>query len=84
MILKTLTHDRGTSDCWNYYSGVQTASVFYNEEANMTCVAISGASFEGEVVVSITGPAYLCTDSGQTIEKVGLIRSKAYDKKLES
>lgn len=82
MILKTLTHDRGTLDCWNYYSGVRNASVFFNEELNMTCVAITGNCFEGEVIVRITGPTYLCTDNGQTIEKLHPFRKEDNYKNL--
>lgn len=83
MILKTLTHDRGNSDCWNYYSGIQNASVFFKDD-KIKCIAISGPDFEGEVVLELTGPAYLCDDLGQTIEKVGLRRYNQNYKKLES
>lgn len=83
MILKTLTYDRGTYGCWNYYTGIQNASVFYNEDAKMMCVAISGKEFEGEVVIGLTGPAYLCDDRGQTIEKIGKFNNDYQGKKLK-
>lgn len=83
MILKTLTHDRGSSDCWNYYSGVSNASVFYNEKLKMPCIAISGDNIEGEIIVGISGPAYLCTDNGQTIEKIGRVRNAIDNKTFE-
>ena len=40
MILKTLTHDRGSSDCWNYYDNIESASVYFDEDAQMSCVAV--------------------------------------------
>lgn len=30
MILKTLTHDHGSSDVWNYYDNITAASVYYD------------------------------------------------------
>lgn len=83
MILKTLTHDRGNSDCWNYYSGIRNASVFFNEELGMPCIAISGDKIDGEITVGLTGVAYLCTDNGQTIEKIGKARIESRHKKFE-
>jgi len=83
MILKTLTHDRGNSDCWNYYSGVRYASVFYNEESDIPCIAIRGDDIDGEIIVGLTGPSYLCTDNGQTIEKIGQVRPDDGVKKFE-
>lgn len=75
MILKTLTYDRGSAECWNYYSGIKNVSVFFKDESTK-CIAISGNDFDDEVVLEISGPAYLCDDLGQTIEKVGVRRSE--------
>lgn len=71
MILKTLTHDRGESDCWNYYSGVDSASVFYNTDTKTQCVAIRFKDAKDEVILSLTAEAYLCNDRGETIERLG-------------
>lgn len=70
MILKTLTHDRGNSDCWNYYDNIERASVFFDDGSKMTCVAIRFKGTDLGVVVGLNNVAYLCNDKGQTIEKL--------------
>ena len=70
MILKTLTHDRGNSDCWNFYDNIISASVYYNEDIEECCVAVSFADEDGEIVLAVPDVAYLCNDKGETIEKL--------------
>ena len=70
MILKTLTHDRGNSDCWNYYDNIESASVFYDEKSERACVAIMPKDGDFEIVLALNDVAYLCNDQGQTIEKL--------------
>lgn len=70
MILKTLTHDRGNSDCWNYYDNIKSASVFFDEGSQMSCVAVRFKGTDADVVLGLTDVAYLCNDKGQTIEKL--------------
>lgn len=70
MILKTLTHDRGNSDCWNYYDNIESASVFYDEGSQMSCIAVRFKGSDSDVILGITDTAYLCNDKGQTIEKL--------------
>lgn len=70
MILKTLTHDRGNSDCWNYYDNIESASVFYDENAKESCVAVRFCDADADVVIALQDVAYLCNDRGQTIEKL--------------
>lgn len=70
MILKTLTHDRGNSDCWNYYDNIESASSFYDEGAKMACVAINFKGSDAEVILALSDVAYLCNDEGQTIERL--------------
>lgn len=70
MILKTLTHDRGSSDCWNWYDNIESASAYYNEELGATCVELKFRDASDSITVAICEPAYLCNDDGQTIEKL--------------
>lgn len=70
MILKTLTHDRSSGDCWNFYDKIKSASVFYNEESDMSCIAIKFENSDAEICIGLTDVAYLCNDVGQTIEKL--------------
>ena len=70
MILKTLTHDRGSSDCWNYYDNIESASVFFDEGSQLSCIAVHFKGTDSEVVLGLTDTAYLCNDKGQTIEKL--------------
>lgn len=70
MILKTLTHDRSSSDCWNYYDNIESASVFFDEGSQMSCIAVRFKGEDSEVVLGLTDTAYLCNDKGQTIEKL--------------
>lgn len=70
MILKTLTHDRGDSDCWNYYDNILNASVFFDEASKMSCISISFKEPNANIVLALTDVAYLCNDKGQTIEKL--------------
>lgn len=71
MILKTLTHDRGESDCWNYYADVESASVYYNADTDSQCVAVRFRGGKDGVIFSLTDVAYLCNDRGETIERLG-------------
>lgn len=70
MILKTLTHDRGNSDVWNWYDGVTSASVYYDESANCSVIAVRFKDADDDVVIELTDVAYLCNDEGSTIEKL--------------
>lgn len=70
MILKTLTHDRGSSDCWNYYDNIESASVYFDEGVQMSCVAVRFKGADSDVVLALNEVAYLCNDMGQTIEKL--------------
>lgn len=70
MILKTLTHDRGSSDCWNYYDNIESASVFFNEGAKLSCIAVRFKGADSDVMIGLSDIAYLCNDRGQTIEKL--------------
>lgn len=80
MILKTLTHDRGSGDCWNFYDNIESASVFYNESAKMSCIAIKQRDLDSEICIGLNDIAYLCNDSGQTIEKLKpALSSQDYD-----
>lgn len=70
MILKTFTHDRGDSGCWNFYDNIESASCYYNANTEHFCVDVM---FRGSIVkttIELTEPAYLCNDKGQTIEKL--------------
>lgn len=70
MILKTLTHDRGQSDCWNWYDNIESASAYFDESADEACIALRFKDSSEEIVIAITDIAYLCNDHGQTIEKL--------------
>lgn len=70
MILKTLTHDRGNSDVWNWYDGVVSASAYYDEKTGSAVVAVRFKGAEADVIIAITDEAYLCNDEGQTIERL--------------
>lgn len=70
MILKTLTHDRGSSDCWNFYDRIESASVFYDAASDMSCIAVKFEGSDSEVCIGLSDVAYLCNDSGGTIEKL--------------
>lgn len=65
-----LTHDRGSSDCWNYYDNIESASVYFDEDAQMSCVAVRFKGADSDVVLGLSEVAYLCNDRGQTIEKL--------------
>ena len=70
MILKTLTHDHGISDVWNFYDNISSASVYYDENAEEVVVSMSSDDYEGSIVLAITDVAYLLNDKGQTIERI--------------
>lgn len=70
MILKTLTHDRGSSDCWNYHDNIESASIYFDEGTQMSCVAVHFKGADSDVVLALSDVAYLCNDRGQTIEKL--------------
>lgn len=70
MILKTLTHDHGESDCWNWYDNIESASAYFDEGADMACVSIKFKGSDPAIVIGLKDAAYLCNDQGQTIEKL--------------
>ena len=70
MILKTLTHDHGNSDVWNWYDNVESASNYYDEQIGDSVIAIRFKGCESEIVLALTDVAYLCNDEGATIEKL--------------
>lgn len=70
MILKTLTHDHGESDVWNYYDNVESASVYYDNNIDEAVVSVRFKNTDSDVVIAITEVAYLCNDNGKTIEKL--------------
>lgn len=70
MILKTLTHDHGSSDCWNYYDGIDSASVFFHEGSGMSCLEVHFKETGETITIALTDVAYLCNDNGNTIEKL--------------
>lgn len=85
MILKTLTHDRGNSDCWNWYDGIQSASAYYDENSKMAVVAVQFRDVDGEIVIGITDTAYLCNDKGETIERLRpAVKEQKHNKKIET
>lgn len=84
MILKTLTHDRGSSDCWNFYDNVESASVFFDEASQMSCVAVRFKGTDTDVVIGLTDVAYLCNDTGQTIEKLRPAKEQIYSAELQT
>lgn len=70
MILKTLTHDRGESDVWNYYDNVESASAYYDENIEKAVVSVRFKDTDADIVIVIPEVAYLCNDEGKTIEKL--------------
>ena len=70
MILKTLTHDHGCSDTWNYYDNIESASVYFDEGCGETVVALKFKDTPGFITLAITDVAYLCNDEGKTIERL--------------
>lgn len=70
MILKTLTHDHGESDVWNYYDNIESASAYYDENIEEAVVSVRFNDTDAYVVIAITEVAYLCNDEGKTIEKL--------------
>lgn len=85
MILKTLTHDRGSGDCWNFYDNIESVSVFYDEKTAMSCVSVKFKNADSDICIGLTDVAYLCNDAGQTIEKLRpAVKQQDYGtKKLE-
>ena len=80
MILKTLTHDHGESDVWNYYDNVESASVYYDEKIEEAVVSVRFKNTDADIVIVITEVAYLCNDEGKTIEKLRPAIKEAKDK----
>lgn len=80
MILKTLTHDHGESDVWNYYDNVESASVYYDENIEEAVVSVRFKNTDADIVIVITEVAYLCNDEGETIEKLRPAIKEAKDK----
>lgn len=70
MILKTLTHDHGNSDVWNYYDNITGASVYYDEGIGEVVVSMSSDTYDGNIVLAIPECAYLLNDNGKTIERI--------------
>lgn len=70
MILKTLTHDHGDADCWNWYDNIESASAYYNEESGVSCVELKFKGAQNLITLVLSEAAYLCNDDGQTIEKL--------------
>lgn len=71
MILKTLTHrgKHGVCDCWNFYDKIEAASVYFDDDANETCIDIRFSNGENETLI-VLDEMYLLNDSGRTIEKI--------------
>ena len=80
MILKTLTHDHGESDVWNYYDNVESASAYYDENIKEAVVSVRFKNTDENIVIVITEVAYLCNDEGKTIEKLRPAIKEAKDK----
>lgn len=70
MILKTLTHDHGLGDCWNWYDNIESASAYFDEGSDMSCIRIKFKDSDASITIGITDVAYLCNDQGQTIERL--------------
>lgn len=70
MILKTLTHDHGDSDTWNYYDNIESASVYFDEGSGYAVVSCVFKDVDSPIVIAITDVAYLCNDEGKTIERL--------------
>lgn len=70
MILKTLTHDHGSSDVWNYYDNITAASVYYDESIGEVVVSMSQDAYDGSIVLAVPEGAYLLNDKGETIELI--------------
>lgn len=70
MILKTLTHDHGCSDTWNYYDNIESASVYFDEGCGETVVALKFKDTPAFITLATTDEAYLCNDDGKTIERL--------------
>ena len=70
MILKTLTHDHGDSDVWNWYDNIESASAYYDEASGESVVSVRFKDATADVVLVINEVAYLCNDDGKTIEKL--------------
>ena len=75
MILKTLTHDHDSSDVWNWYDNIDSASAYFDEESQMAVVSVHFKDTDANIVVAITDVAFLCNDNGQTIEKLTAYRN---------
>ena len=80
MILKTLTHDHGESDVWNYYDNIESASAYYDENIEEAVVSVRFNDTDADVVIAITEVAYLCNYEGKTIEKLRPAIKEAKDK----
>lgn len=70
MILKTLTHDHGCSDTWNYYDNIESASVYFDEGCGESVVSLKFKNTVDFITLAITDVAYLCNDEGKTIERL--------------
>jgi hypothetical protein len=70
MILKTLTHDHGCSDTWNYYDNIESASVYFDEGCGEKVVALKFKDTPDFITLVIADVAYLCNDDGKTIERL--------------
>ena len=70
MILKTLTHDHGSSDVWNYYDNIDSASVYFDEGCGENVISVCFKGVPASIVMTINDAAYLCNDEGKTIERL--------------
>ena len=74
MILKMLDYRQGKEqnhvfEEWNYFDNIMSASDYFDEGAQMTCVRCKFR--DGNMVTfSIPNVAYLMSDTGKTIEKI--------------
>lgn len=74
MILKTLDyrpskHNSGALEEWNYFDNITSASHYYNEVSNETCVRCNFGNGD-YVIIDVPCVAYLMSDSGKTIDKI--------------
>lgn len=73
MILKiqsfTQSENCSEREEWTLFDNIESASVFYDEDAEATVVR---CSFRGGNVVKfdVTGTAYLMSDTGKTVERI--------------
>lgn len=69
MILK-IADNRDGSPCWTYYDNIISATVYYDGNIEMQCVALEFFDEPGEVIRTIPEVGYLCNDKGEIIERL--------------